>query len=307
VDVYLQAKVVLSAEVDEGELEVEEAYLTTLQMPIPMVIRFGQMFNTFGRHNLKHLHHMAFAEPPMILQQTFGPELNELGFEASYLVPVPWFMDLTLGALDGKNQLLFDSDEQSDLAYLVHLDNLWDLDDEWTLRLGGSYLTGRRGLHAWLDDDWAPLEDVDIMSEVWGADLHLKWRPLERGRYRSFTLEAEYMEARLNIDGDRTEPLQGYFVQALGQFNLRYWVQARYDWFNRPSELNPFFPEPVNLGYNPDKSLHGDRMSFAVAYVPTEFSAYRLQYNVIRIGGRTEYQMVGQVNVTIGSHPAHDY
>ena len=60
VDVYLQSKAVFSATEDEG-LGVEEAYVTTLQMPLLMVIRAGKMFNTFGRHNLYHLHHMAFC------------------------------------------------------------------------------------------------------------------------------------------------------------------------------------------------------------------------------------------------------
>ena len=47
VDVYLQAKIVLGGGEDEA-LGVEEAYLTTLRMPIPVTLRGGIMLNTFS-------------------------------------------------------------------------------------------------------------------------------------------------------------------------------------------------------------------------------------------------------------------
>jgi hypothetical protein len=307
VDVYLQSKVAIAAE-EEGGLEVEEAYVSTLRMPIPVIIRGGKMLSTFGRHNLYHLHHMAFAEPPMILEQVFGPNLNEVSVEASYLAPVPWYMDITAGLLDGKNARLFESEKPSSLAYLCHLDNLWDLTDEVTLRLGGSFLTGQRGLH-YGDAERTPIgpDTVGISSRVWGADFHLKWRPLEFGRYHSFTLQGEYVHTQLDIDGRLTGPLHGFFLQALGQISLMWWLQARYDWFDRSRDLHGFFPEPANLSYDQGQNIVGNRWSFSIAFVPTEFSAYRLQYNMIDIGGHKENQILAQVNVTIGSHPAHTY
>ncbi len=307
VDVYLQSKVAIAAE-EEGGLEVEEAYVSTLRMPIPVIIRGGKMLSTFGRHNLYHLHHMAFAEPPMILEQVFGPNLNEVGVEASYLAPAPWYMDITAGLLDGKNARLFESEKPSSLAYLCHLDNLWDLTDEITLRLGGSFLTGQRGLY-YGDAERTPIgpDTVGISSRVWGADFHLKWRPLEFGRYHSFTLQGEYVHTQLDIDGRLTGPLHGFFLQALGQISLMWWLQARYDWFDRSRDLHGFFPEPTNLSYDQGQNIAGNRWSFSIAFVPTEFSAYRLQYNMIDIGGHKENQILAQVNVTIGSHPAHTY
>jgi len=307
VDVYLNSKVVISASEADG-LGIEEAYLTTLSMPIPITIRGGQMFSTFGRHNLYHLHHMAFAEVPMIHQQIFGPDLNEMGLEASYLMPVSWYMDATIGILNGDNPYLFNAEKQHDFAYLFHLDNLWDLSDEYTLRLGGSYLTGKRSL--FYSDEKLTAIGVDtskIMSQTFGFDFQLKWRPLRFGRYHSFTLQGEYINTTLNIDEKRTDPLHGFFVQALAQFKLNWWLQARYGWFERSKELHRFFPEPINLNYTKNNNLIGKRYSFAVSYVSTEFSAYRLQYNIIDLGGHSEQQIVAQVNVTIGSHPAHKY
>ena len=307
VDIYLKSMVAFSVEEKSG-LDAEEAYLTTLRMPIPVTIRGGKMFNSFGRHNLLHTHHMAFAERPLIHDLVFGPDLNEVSVEASYLVPVSWYMDALIGVLNGNNQMLFNSKDPSDLAYLFHLDNLWDLSDEITLRLGGSYLTGKRGLYYLQDEKLAIGPDTSrISSDVLGIDFHLKWKPLQYGRYKSFTLQGEYIHTSLNFNGKTSDPLHGFFIQALRQFNIRYWLQLRYDWFKRAHDLYRFFPGPTNLSNDINENLSGQRISFAFGYVPTEFSAYRFQYNYIKINGQLEHQFIVQVNVTIGSHPAHKY
>jgi hypothetical protein len=303
VDIYLKSKVVFSANREEG-VGLEEAYVTTLRMPLPVLVRMGKMFNSFGRHNLYHLHHMAFAEPPMILSQIFGAGLNETGIEISYLTPAPWYSDLLIGVLDGENQFLFNSDNAAHLAYLGHWDNLWDLSDEIALRLGGSYLMGRRGSQATGN---TLINSNSLTSHVWGIDGHLKWKPMHYGRYRSLTVQGEYLQTRLQTGDKFTVPLQGFFVQILAQFKLRWWLQARLCHMTRSAILNPYFPEPVSLDYDPEKDLPGHRYSFAISYVPTEFSAYRLQYNQLYLANRVEKQFIAQLNVTIGSHPAHKY
>jgi hypothetical protein len=307
VDIYLQAKVAFSAGEEKG-LGVEEAYLTTLRMPIPVILRGGKMLNAFGRHNLYHLHHMAFAEWPIILNQVFGPDLCEVGIEASYLLPLPWYADLTAGFLNGNNEKIFNGEKKTDFAYLAHADNLWDLTEEICLRLGGSFLLGNRGLY-YNDMDKTPIgpDTSSISSRTWGVDLYLKWKPLHHGRYRSFVLQGEYMNTRLDIDDFITQPVHGFFIQALDQISLRWWLQARYDWYKRPGELYRFFPGPEIVNDQFGVDLNGNRWSFSIAYVPTEFSAYRIQYNRNNFSGKIEQQILLQVNVTIGSHPAHKY
>ena len=305
VDVYLQSKVVLGGSESEA-IEVEEAYLTTLRMPIPVIIRGGKMLNTFGRYNLYHIHHMAFDDYPLILHLVFGPKLNEVGVEASYLMPFSWYSDLLVGVLNGNNEYLFDSDKQEHLAYQFHFDNLWELSEEITLRLGSSFLSGSKGLRYQTD---FPFDSTisEITSSTWGIDFHIKWKPLQYGRYHSFIIEGEYVNSTLNIDGSRTQPLHGYFVQGLYKMGLEWWIQARYDWFNRSKELHNYFQNPDGLEINSEKDFNGSRISLALAYVPTEFSAFRLQYNYQELAGKDEQQIVLQVNVTIGSHPAHKY
>jgi hypothetical protein len=305
IDVYLQSKIVFGGSEVEA-LGLEEAYLTTLRMPIPVTLRGGIMLNTFGRYNLYHLHHMAFAENPLILNQVFSPKLREVGVEAAYLLPFPWYSDFLIGFFNGNNPLLFDSEEQGKFAYQAHFDNFWDLTDETTWRIGGSVVAGDKGLTYAQD---IPFDSTisNISSLTWGVDFHLKWKPLQYGRYKSFILEGEYVNTTLNIDNWRTNPLHGFYIQGLYQFGLRWWLQSRYEIFNQARELNDFFNSPGGIVVNKAKDLSGNRLSLALAYVPTEFSAYRLQYNLLHLGEFKEQQIVLQVNVTIGSHPAHKY
>jgi hypothetical protein len=305
VDVYLQSRVVFGGNEIEN-VGIEEAFLTSLRMPIPLILRGGKMLCSFGRYNLFHMHHMAFAENPLILNYVFQPKLNEVGIEASYLLPLPWYSDLLFGFLNGNNDALFDSKKQGRFAYLAHYDNFWDLSDETTFRLGASFITGEKGLSTWAGE---PVDSTinQINSIVWGFDFHLKWKPLQRGRYQSFVLEGEYVNTSLNINSNLTEPLHGYYIQGLYQFELYWWAQARYEWFNRSEDLYKFFPSPPELAVDNTGNFNGKRISLAMAYVPTEFSAYRLQYNYLKFAEMKEQQLVLQVNVTIGSHPAHKY
>jgi hypothetical protein len=88
---------------------------------------------------------------------------------------------------------------------------------------------------------------------------------------------------------------------------LRWWIQGRFEQFNQAKALHNYFNSPDGIEIDPLKDFSGNRISFALAYVPTEFSAYRLQYNHIELDNSDEQQIVLQVNVTIGSHPAHKY
>ncbi len=305
VDVYLQSKFVFGGS-EKEPLGIEEAYLTTLRMPIPIMLRGGMMLSTFGRYNLYHLHHMAFAENPLILDQVFSPKLRDVGIEVSYLLPFPWYSDLIVGVFNGNNPILFDSEKQGDFAYLGHFDNFWDLTDETTWRIGCSAVTGAKGL-TYAHDIPFDSSIARISSLTWGIDFHLKWKPLQYGRYHSFVLEGEYVNTTLNIDKQRTDPLNGFYIQGLYQFALRWWLQARYERFNRTKELYNYFNNPGGIEVDRTKDFSGNRLSFALAYVPTEFSAYRLQYNLMQLGEFKEQQIILQVNVTIGSHPAHKY
>lgn len=288
VDPYLKGDITLAIhshsheDEHEGEhhegyhLEIEEAYVTTQNLPGNLTFRMGKFLSSFGKHNLLHTHQFPFIDPPVANLKIFGEEgLNEVGIEASWLTPLPFYSEIILEVMEGENENLFESSKAWDLAYLLHLKNLWDLSESTTLELGISGTYGRiHGEEGW--KGWA---------SVFGGDLTLKWKPPERAIFRSFMMQMEFLESIKKVEEGKEKSF-GLTTCALYQFSRRWWAGGRYDFFK--NEENP------------------QKLSFLLAFVPSEFAAVRFQYN-LNFNEEVIHEGMVQLNFTIGSHPAHKY
>ena len=271
VDPHVKADMTLSTH-SVADVEVEEAFVTTLGLPANLGLKAGKFLAAFGKHNPLHTHRYPFVERPLAHEDIFGEEgLNEVGIELSWLLPMEWYSEIVGGAYNGDNPGLFQSEDEEDVAFLGRLRNVFDLSDTTTLEVGVSGLTGRE-------------EESGSRSNIAGADLTLKWSPFETQRYKALTLQTEYLRADVR-NGVRAGG------HGFAQFRLsrRWWVQGSYDWLDED----------------------GDTTSQAralVAYVPTEFQALRLQYGATFHGEEdTDHRVSLQYSFTIGSHPAHAY
>jgi hypothetical protein len=274
IDAYLKGDFTLAIPGAEG-LEVEEAVLTTIGLP-NVTLTAGKLYAQIGKHNALHTHAFPFLDPPIANQRILGGEgLNEVGVGASFLLPSSWYSEFTVQVLNGDNAL-FASPDGSDFVYAGRWTNLWDVNDATTVELGGSYAAGRN--------------EHGELSQLLGGDLTLKWRPLRRSRDRAFVFQTEYLQARLR-DEHETGKVGGLYALARAQVSRRWWLQARYDRFGMPKL----------------EAKRQHRFSGLFAYVPTEFTALRLQYNLNRAHGENVHQLAVQLNVTMGSHPAHAY
>lgn len=274
VDAYLKGDVTLAIPGTEG-LELEEGYLTTVGLP-GIALKAGKFYAAMGRHNALHTHAFPFIDPPVAHERILGGEgLNEVGLGAGILLPASWYSDLTLQVFNGDNEL-FSSPGGGDLAYLGRWQNLWDLNDATTLELSGAYAAGKN--------------EHEKLTQLIGGNLTLKWRPLRRARDRGLTFQAEYLQARID-DGADVEKVGGLYALLQVRAARRWWVQGRYDLFGVP-ELEPW---------------REHRASALLAFVPSEFSAIRLQYNLNRADRKNVHQVALQINFTMGSHPAHEY
>lgn len=90
------AFVALEQEVDADgnvatEVDVEEAYVSFLDLPGGLQVEAGRQFQDFGRLNQLHPHHWAIPETPLPLLRLFGdhPWFDD-GVQVSTLVPNPW-------------------------------------------------------------------------------------------------------------------------------------------------------------------------------------------------------------------------
>jgi hypothetical protein len=274
VDAYFKADMTLAISGTEN-IELEEGVLETTSLP-NVTLKAGKFYGALGKHNHLHTHAFPFVDAPIANEKILGGEgLNEVGMGASILLPMAWFSEFQGQVLNGDNAL-FNSAEDGDLAYLGRWTNLWDMSDNATLAMGGSYVFGKNEHSKW--------------THVWGGDVTFKWRPARRVGDRGLVLQAEYLQARVN-EGRDIEKVGGLYALMQYQFARRWWAQARYDVFGVPKV------EPIREY----------RWSGLLAYAPSEFSAIRVQYNLNRESGKNVHQFVAQLNFTMGAHPAHAY
>ena len=87
VDPYFKgfANIVLKLDKDnQTEVELEESFLQSTSLPANLQLKAGQFFAAFGRQNPTHPHTWAFADAPLVLNRTFGPDgLRSLGAQLS--------------------------------------------------------------------------------------------------------------------------------------------------------------------------------------------------------------------------------
>ncbi|MEQ8194890.1 MAG: hypothetical protein RIB59_10415, partial [Rhodospirillales bacterium] len=108
VDPYFDAQANIALQIDsEGEtkIELEEAFFTTRNLPGGLQVKGGQYFTEFGRANTQHPHSWSFVDQPVVQSRLLGADgLRSQGARVSWLTPLPWFSEFTLGAQNAKGE-----------------------------------------------------------------------------------------------------------------------------------------------------------------------------------------------------------
>jgi hypothetical protein len=266
-------------EEEEGySIEAEEVFVETISIP-NVTFKIGKSRQPFGKHNMLHHHAFPFINAPLVNEAVFGEEgLAEVGYGVSGLIPLPWFSELTVNYVQGENEDLFDGEKRSSKVVLSHFKNLWDINDATTFEFG---LSGAKGEN----------EEKNKETTLVGADLTFKWRPTQGGRYSSLEWGTEYIKK--DKDGVENGELAGVVSYLKYQFSERMFAQYRYDY----------------LGLDNLSDDHGTlRHTALFAYIPSEFSAFRVQYeNIDDAMDEDEKRLSLQMVISIGAHPAHMY
>lgn len=280
VDPYFFANFILS--IEGGEISPEEAWVSTLGLPV-VSLKMGKFFQNFGKNNLIHTHAQPLIDRPLVNQLILGEEaFNTSGVQADILVPLPWYMNLSVAGVTAKTSDTYQGLRDEDLANVTRLENLWDLTDSTTLGLGSSYSVGNN--------------KSNHLSHYLGFDLTLKYvSPKGRGNF-ALVWTNEYIQGWRRGYMGLTEPEwdNGYGVYSILMARVHpvFWVGGRYD----------------QVKLTTDSTNNRTAENIIIAYVPTEFSAVRLQSGLTQATGQeTQWQALLQLNVTIGSHPAHAY
>lgn len=267
-------------------VEPEEAFAESNVLS-GVTLRFGKFKAAFGKHNLLHTHAYPFVEAPVAQTDLLGDEgLNDAGVSAAYLVPLPWYFEVTGQYLrgEGENEE-FNSPSPNDGVGVLHLKNLWDLSDNSTLEWGISGASGGNSLGG--------------TTSLYGSDVTWKWRPVEGGKYHSWILAGEYIHRDLEQPGSLAARGTGFNIWSQFQWAERWKTSLRYDSMDMKNSTS------VRNGLT-------DKKTVGLTFQATEFSSFQAEFSqakgpISTTGNNTENKVFLQANFTIGAHPAHSY
>jgi hypothetical protein len=330
VDPYLRGDSNIVLQIDEaGEtvIELEEAYLTSLDLPFNLQLKAGQFFTSFGRLNPMHPHSWDFVDQPVVSSRFFGADgLRSQGAQLAWLTPLPFFTELVASVQNAHGETttsfrnvpgetfagrpLIDRDVRSarDLLYLLRLRTSFDPSEELTLVPGLSALFGPNA------------SGTRTRTQIYGADLYVKWKPLINDQgwpFVAWQTEAmvrnyragEVVDAGTVIEPERTLGDYGLYSALLWGFARPWVVAVRYD--RAAGEADAFTLPDQNYSSDTDSARdERQRVSLALTHYPSEFSKLRLQYNYdhAQFLGQTEaHSAYLQFEILFGAHGAHRF
>ena len=324
VDPYFRADIFLTIPNLAG-IEVEEAFLTTTQLPGNLQIKAGIFRAGLGRQNAQHLHLQDFTRRPLLNAALLGVDgLRAPGIEASWLVPgLPFYLVLSASAFSVEaaepDQPLqtFGGGGRSSFSYVGTARAFFPLGDATSLYFGLNYARGRTSQS--VSDPAAGRTTVDaaghtlydgIPDNLFGADLYLKWKPANQAEtYASVAWQTEYFVRQLSqaatVPGSGRETEGGIYSQVVVQTARRFFVGLRGEWLGAPA------------GDNLRRELAG---GLSVTWALSEFARLRL-YGETRRGyrflplepgassseRRTSEALFLQLEAAIGAHGAHPF
>lgn len=304
IDPYARAEVRIEAGQDQRReglnVSVAEANLTLTALPYGTQLKMGQMRNRFGLLNQLHSHDRPFTDDPNVLVQFFGPEgLREAGFEATWVPPLPFYLELLGGVFNGQNDVAFGRDQISNPLATGRVRTFFDLEDWGAVQLGSSVAAGQ-----------TPQQKS---STIVGFDAKYKYTPPGWQR-AAFTLLGEYLLSFRDvvvtdpdgIDTTRFRDSQGFYVGGeLRPFNhgeLSKWLLGfRYDRTQYPAASGAEWAVQPFLAYYPSEFLR-----FRLGYKQTTRSQCCSYLDFQDNGGSAKHvsEYFLQATFILGAHPA---
>ena len=294
VDPYARADFFLSF--SEQGVDLEEGYITFTGLPAGFVVRAGKMRAAFGRVNAMHNHVLPWVDRPLVNMNLVGGEdgIDDAGVSIEHILPAPKgiYLGLTGQVFRGDsgtpNSPLFVSTRRNDVSTVAHLRGYGDINESTNLDLGLSFSRGHNGAGF---VPGFPGVGVDLLTNLYGYDATLRWKPLRRSIYHSFVFRSEGIWSQRQ-QFPFTQRSFGTYASADYQFARRWFIGGRYDYSQRPNNQNLL-----------DKGF-----STLLTYWPSEFAQIRGQFRRTQYGeGNDTNEMLMQAIFVIGAHGAHPF
>lgn len=289
---------------DLSGLKVGEAYGTTLALPAGFQSRFGKFKTRFGRVNPRHLHAWRFTALPMVNGKFFGPAgLNGLGVEISQILPLPWYVEWVAAVQDlssPKTGRAFLRDPKQvdgplDLVASARIEQFFDIGRDWDLLWGWNGAFGR-------NDGPGSTEEDRSVSEIYGTDLFVKYKPAAKGGRSELGWQTEALLRRRGSEGDTLVDAGGYSY-LYWRPNRTWELGGRYEFVSGPLEAERDYSRPNWLEAR-------QRAGIAGSFFPSNFSMFRLEY--MTGGYRNGFDQLAhtvllKAKLVTGAHGAHKF
>src|SRR5213080_3635850 len=323
VDPYFEgfANIVFKLDNDnETEVEVEEAFMQTTNLPFNLQLKAGQFFAAFGRLNPVHPHAWEFVDTPLVNGLFLGPDgLRGVGAQTSWTLPLPWYSQLIFASQNGRGStgfsfrnpgddgMFFDritTDREArglqDFVWIPRFENSFNLSETQTVLAGVSGAFGSNETGA------------NSRTQIYGADLLYKWKSSHaEGGFPFLKWQTEFMYRRFQAGhgADDSFPVAetfhdwGMYSQVLWGFKKGWVAGIRGDYVHMQDSM---FTDDL------DRQSRW-RLSANLTWYPTEFSKVRLQYNQdfleenFFLSGRQVESIFLQWEFILGAHGAHKF
>ena len=299
IDPYARADAFISF--GETGVNVEEGYLTFTALPAGLLLKVGKMRAEFGKVNTIHNHALPFIDRPLATNNLVGGEdgIDDAGISLSRFLPAPknWFFQGTAQVYRGDSADVFTANRRQDVSVVGHLRLYRDLGESTNIDLGGSYARGHNnaGVGTTL------FNPDNFITNLYGADATLRWKPLRRAIYHSFLFRTElFWSARDQLSPAsifQTQHAFGMYSSAEYRANRRWTIGGRFDRSGRATNANLT-----------DKGFSG-----ILTYWPSEFSQIRGQYRYGHLWDITNArytdanEFLFQFLFVMGAHGAHPF
>jgi hypothetical protein len=298
IDPYARADVFISF--GEQGVNVEEGYVTFTSLPAGLLMKVGKMRAEFGKVNTIHNHALSFIDRPLATNNLVGGEdgIDDAGISIQRFLPAPknWFAQGTAQIFRGDSVELFSSNRRQDVSVVGHIRAYRDLSESTNIDLGVSYSRGHN--NSGIGSEFNPSR---FITNLYGADATLRWKPLRRAIYNSLLFRTELFWSNRDqlstFETFQTQHAFGMYSSADYRVNRRWTVGGRFD----------------RSGHATNANLTDTGFSGILTYWPSEFSQIRTQYRYGHLWDDPNQrftnanELLFQFLFVMGAHGAHPF
>ena len=272
----------------ETGVNVEEGYITFTALPAGFVAKVGKMRSAFGKVNLMHNHVLPWVDRPLVTTNLVAGEdgIDDAGFSIERILPAPKgvFLEATGQLFRGDSGDVFRATNRSDVSTVAHLRGYKDISESTNLDLGLSYARGH-------NDAVLTAPGMDFITQLYGVDATVRWKPLRRSIYHSFVGRSELIWSQRQ-QLPREQRAFGFYASGDYQLGRRWFTGVRYDRSDRSRYDN----------------LTDKGVAATLTYWPSEFSQLRGEYRFTRYAeNRDSNEFLMQLIFSLGAHGAHPF